>query len=468
MSLYVNTNVTSMNAQRNLNNATSLLSKSLERLSSGLRINRAGDDAAGLAISESLRANIRGLNQAVRNAQDGISLIGTAEGAVNETVNLLQRMRELSVQAASDTNSSTNRSSIQEEVTQLISEMDRIATTVQFNGSTLLNGSFSGTLQIGAFAGQTVDITIDDFRASAIGATASVTSGAMTAALSAGDLLINGTDVGGSTSDGVSTANATYSAIAIANAINSVEGETGVTATVNENSVTGGAIAGGTLNSTNNITINGVTFGADADPIVVAADDSDGALRDAINAVSNQTGVTASLDASNQLVLTAEDGRNIQVTAGGTGATITGQAAATTMGTFTLTSAESIAIGGTSPADAGLTAGTVAVDTNSAVNSVSVLTQTDAASAITTIDAALKQVNSQRGSLGALTNRLESTIANLQTTAENLSSSESRIRDTDFASETAKLTRAQILQQAGTSILAQANVTSQAALTLLQ
>jgi flagellin len=290
----------------------------------------------------------------------------------------------------------------------------------------------------------------------------------MTAALSAGDLTINGTDVGGSSADGVSTANDTFSAIAIASAINSVEGETGVTATVNENTVTGGAIAGGTLNSTNNITINGVTFGDDADPVILAANDSDGALRDAINAVSNQTGVTASLDASNQLVLTAEDGRNIEVTAGGTGATITGMAAATTMGTITLTSPESIAIGGTSPADAGLSAGTTAVDVNSAVNSVSVLTQTAASSAITTIDAALKQVSSQRGSLGALTNRLESTIANLQTTAENLSSSESRIRDTDFASETAKLTRAQILQQAGTSILAQANVTSQAALTLLQ
>jgi flagellin len=173
------------------------------------------------------------------------------------------------------------------------------------------------------------------------------------------------------------------------------------------------------------------------------------------------------LDGSNQLVLTASDGRNIAITENGTGDTITGHTAATVMSTVTLTSSESFAVAGTSPADAGLTAATTAVDVNTAVNNVSLTTQSGASSAITTIDAAIKQVNSQRGTLGALTNRLESSIASLRATAENLSASESRIRDTDFAAETAKLTRAQILQQAGTSILAQANVTSQAALALL-
>ena len=468
MSLYVNTNVVSLNAQNNLNKSTSALTKSLERLSSGLRINRAGDDAAGLAISENLRSQIRGLNQAVRNAQDGLSLVGTAEGAVNETVNILQRLRELSVQSANDTNSSGNRAAMQAEVNQMLEEVDRIATTVQFNGRSLLDGSFTDQkLQIGAFKGQNISFSISDFRSGAIGATASVTSTAPTAALAAGDLTVNGVDVGVSADDGVSTANGTFSAIAIAASVNSVQGQTGVTAEANATSVTGGAaIAGGTLDGTNNFSINGVTFGSGTDSISVAAGDADGALRAAINAKSNETGVTATLSGTS-LVLSAADGRNIEVTASGTGATMTGVAAATTVGTVTLSSASNISIGGSSPADAGLTAGVTGVDANSALNTIDVSTQNGSEDAIVTIDAALAEVNALRGDLGALTNRLESTISNLRTTSENLSASESRIRDTDFAQETAKLTRAQILQQAGTAILAQANVTSQAALSLL-
>lgn len=470
MSLFVNTNVVSLNAQRNLNTSTSSLSKSLERLSSGLRINRAGDDAAGLAISEGLRSQIRGLNQAVRNAQDGISLIATAEGAINENVNILQRIRELAVQSSNDINSGANRASLQDEVDQLVQELDRISSTVQFNGKNLLDGSFSNqVLQVGANQGQTISFSIDDLGADSIGATASVTGTAVTAALTAGDLLLNNVDVGATSSDGVSTTADTASAIAVANAINAVSGQSGVSATANATTRAGtAAVTAGTLDGTNNITINGTTFGAAGNTIAVTANDGTSALRDAINASSNSTGVTATLNGSNQIELTAADGRNIEIAAStAAAATTTGLAAGVTSGTVTLSSNDAINVGGASVADAGLTAGGVAVNNNTAVNSIDITSQSGAQSAIQTIDAAISQVSESRGELGALTNRLESTISNLRTISENLSASESRIRDTDFAQETASLTRAQILQQAGTSILAQANVTSQAALALL-
>jgi flagellin len=207
MALTVNSNIPSLNAQRNLQNSTLALSKSLERLSSGQRINRAGDDAAGLAISESLRSQVRGLNMAVRNANDGISMVSTAEGAMQEATNILQRIRELSVQAANDTNSSDNRDSMNQEVNQLIQELTRISTTVQFNGRNLLDGSFQNMkLQTGALANQTINVSIADLRATSLGAVAMRTSNAPTAALANNDLLINAVNVGTTSADGISFA----------------------------------------------------------------------------------------------------------------------------------------------------------------------------------------------------------------------------------------------------------------------
>ena len=479
MSLYVNTNIASLNAQRNLTTSVTNLSKSLERLSSGLRINRAGDDAAGLAISENLRSQVRGLGQAVRNSNDGISLIGTAEGALSETVNILQRMRELAVQSASDTNSSENRATIQQEVDQLTSEMTRIANTVQFNGKNLLDGSFTDqTLQIGAFASQTLSFSLTDMRATALGATASVTGAEATDQLAAGDLTVNGTDVGATTTsmDTVSTQDQASSAIAIASAINSVKGTTGVTATVQEATwaadETGDitAVTLGPSGGTDTLKINGEFIQAG-----VAAGDAGGALVDAINAQSAKTGVTAALDGSNDLVLTAADGRNIAITTTGSAGTALKLTASGNLdeatdikrGSVDLLSDESIVIAGANVAYAGLTAGATQIDTATALHSLDVTTAVLSSAAITSIDYALSQVNTARSTMGALTNRLESTISNLRTVAENLSASESRIRDTDFAVETSAMIRAQILQQAGVSILAQANVTPQAALALL-
>lgn len=468
MSLSVNTNVASLNAQRNLGVSSNTLNKALERLSTGFRINRAGDDAAGLSISETLRSQIRGLNQAVRNANDGVSLAGTAEGAISEVTNLVQRVRELSVQSSNGTNSQANRTALQGEVTQLVAEIDRIATTTQFNGTNLLDGSFSGTsLQVGANVGQTISINISSIRAVSLGATASYSGAALTAA-SAGDLddiTINGTAIANpsASDDTKSTTQNALSAIALAAAINASSGTTNVTATVVASTTTGGAVVGGgTLNSTNNFSINGVAFNSGT----IQANDSDTALQQLINAQSGATGVTASVS-SNRLVLTAADGRNIQFTENGTGDTISGVSAGVYKGSVKLTSLSSFTLTGANIDEAGHTTGAKALNTSS-LNSVNISTFAGAQAAITTADAALAQVNSIRAGLGAITNRLESTIANLQATAENLSASESRIRDADFAQETANLTRAQILQQAGTAILAQANVVPQAALSLLK
>jgi flagellin len=471
MALTVNTNVASLNAQRNLGITQNQLNKALERLSSGFRINKAGDDAAGLAISEALRSQIRGLGQAVRNANDGVSLVGTAEGALSESTNIIQRVRELAVQAANGTNSAQNRSALQDEIDQLIAELDRIGNTTQFNGKSLLDGTFQDVdLQIGANKNQTLAISIGDVRASQLGAVAMKTGSALAAGLVAGDLddiPINGTaiDNPAATDDTVSTTANALSAIALSVAINRASGTTGVTADVNAAVHSGGAnMAAGTLASaTNTLDINGVRIVA----TVADATDSDGALRAAINAVSNQTGVTASVDGS-RLILTADDGRNIQVAAAGTGGTTSGLTAGVYKGSVTIYSDTSIAVGGTDAANAGFAVTSYTVDSNTAINTVDVTSQTGAQDAIRTADFALGQLNQVRSSLGALSNRLETTIANLQTAAENLTASESRVRDADFAAETAALTRAQILQQAGTAILAQANIIPQAALALLQ
>lgn len=476
MALTVNTNVLSLNAQRNLNKSGKALAKSLERLSSGVRINRAGDDAAGLAISESLRSQIRGLNQAVRNANDGNSLIATAEGATDEANNLLQRIRELAIQSASDTNSASNRAAIQEEVTALLSELDRIATTVEFNGTKLLDGSFTAKkIHVGAFANQTITISLTSIRTTSLGQVAESAGAVVTAALTAGDLTINGTDVGASTTD---------SAIDIASAINSVQGSTSVTGVAQASVRTGtiAAVQAITLDgSADSLVINGTNIGS----VTVVANDSDSALRNAINAASNSTGVTATIDSSNKLVLTADDGRNIVITTtGGDGSDLgVGEAlglvadggateednvtADTTRGTIKLTSDKAFSIAGNAPGNAGFSATTIGLDATTAINTISVTTQISSNTAIGRIDNALRQLSSNRASLGALTSRLESTVASLQSIAENLSASDSRIRDADFAAETAILTRNQILQQAGVAILAQANALPQLALSLL-
>jgi flagellin len=470
----INTNIASLNSQRNLNMSQTQLATSLQRLSSGLRINSAKDDAAGLAVSERMTAQIRGLNQAARNANDAISLAQVAEGAMAETGNILQRMRELALQSANSTNSSSDRQALQEEVTQLQQELNRIALNTEFNGQRILDGSFSSaSFQVGANANQTITFAIGSVKASSIGGIAQST-GTEVAGAAATDITIS---IGGAAAvsiassagfAGAANGQDATSAYAKAAAINdanvgglSVSASTSGTQTV-------GAI-GGTAGDTYDLTINGVAIFTNED---VATALTNSALRDAINGVSNQTGVVASLNGGD-LTLTASDGRNITVTESGTGftagtdgLTVTGGAFDGALrGTLTVSATNTIAIGGT-VANLGLSA-SIAKD-SLGVDTINIATAAGAQSAILRIDAALGTVNSNRASMGALQNRFESTIASLSTTSENLSAARSRIRDADFAAETAALTRSQILQQAGVAMLAQANALPQNVLTLIR
>jgi flagellin len=469
MSLMINTNVASLDAQRNQSRTQNDLSTAIARLSSGLRINSAKDDAAGLAISDRFTAQIRGVNQAARNANDGISLAQTAEGALASVTDNLQRIRELSVQSANATNSASDRASLQLEVTQLTAEIDRVATQTSFNGTSLLDGSFaSKVFQVGANAGETITVgSISSARTSALGVSyaATVTGANTLSALTAGQLTINGAAIQASVA-GANAGQTTASAYAIAQAINASQGA--VTATANAATQVGIAPVSGAILA-GSTTVNGVDIGA------VAAGGSailQGAnVAAAINAVSAASGVTAVANAATGVVtLTAADGRDI-VMVGATGPT--GLAAGTTHGTVKLSASgvtsTSITVGGTTPASAGLVLGTTASAlTGTALSLVDISSVTGANTALASVDSALSAISSTRASLGAIQNRFSSTISNLQTTSENLSASRSRITDADFAQETANLSRAQVLQQAGTAMIAQANQLPQQVLTLLR
>ena len=487
MGLYINTNIGALNAQRQLNSTSQSLGRSFERLSSGLRINGAKDDAAGLSITTRFSAQIRGLNQAVRNSNDGISLAQTAEGALNETTNILQRMRELAVQASNDTNNDSDRASLQAEVAQLKEELDRIAETTDFNGNKLLNGDFlAQDLQVGANVGETLNVSIkgagtDDLARQVRFKTTTIVGSTL---LQADAVRFRSEKTGGAlvgirasigADDTLSFTNNDHSAVSKAAAINDATEFTGVRAIVEQTELAGTAIAANfTLNETNTLEINGEKItGFD-----VAANDASGELRDAINAVSDDTGVVATLGSTGNLVLTAADGRNIYVdgaAAANAGLVAVPGATITQTAQLTLQSDVQFDARYTINGDSALGLNTVAaagtsvygVNSNFAVSAVDISSREKAVDALDILDLALEDVSSQRATLGALQNRLESTINNLTTTSENLSASRSRILDADFAQETAQLSRNQIIQQAGVSILAQANQQPQIALSLL-
>ena len=477
MGLYINTNVASLNAQRNLTNSTSSLSRSFQRLSSGLRINGAKDDAAGLAISNRLTAQIRGLNQAVRNTNDGISLAQTAEGALGETQNILQRVRELSVQSANDTNSASDRESLQAEVEQLTAEINRIGETTTFNNNKILDGSFLGaSFHVGANSRETITVNVADGRATSLGRQARNDGSVVSAGVSiaSGSLAVNGVSIRGTVAadDTVSTTLNDGSAVAKAAAINDSTKFTGVRAIVNKSEDGNNAdITTGVLNSVDFIKVNGETITG----ITVQNGDADDTLVNAINAVADKTGVIASLNDASQLVLTAQDGRNIEVTASTVAAaSITGLNSEVTAGSITLQAERQVTINnGTANINSGTGFGTgqgefiYGVNNANTVSTIDITSREGANLAIDIADVAIGQVSSIRADLGAVQNRLESTINNLNATAENLSAARSRILDADFASETAQFTRNQIIQQAGVSVLAQANQQPQVALSLL-
>lgn len=475
MAQYINTNIASLNAQRNLNSSQGSLTTSLERLSSGLRINSAKDDAAGLAISERFSAQISGLNQASRNANDGISLAQTAEGALKEVTNNLQRIRVLAVQSANATNSTSDRAALQAEVSQLVSEIDRVSSQTDFNGVKLLDGSFSAqAFQVGANSGETITVDkIDSAKASTLGQYNGASYSAQNIGGASDTAAAQSITIDGNTTNLGTIAN---DAKALADAMNA-SGIEGLTATANETTVAAGTSANAiTAAGTATVEINGLTINLDgvAGGAAGASTNRANAVS-AINAQSATTGVTAE-DTGSGVALKAADGRNITVgtfaAGSATGADLASfglGAAATTGASIDINYKAPQGVGGTisftgafSPAAQAIT------QTGTALSAVSVATVSGANTTIDAIDAALASVNSSRADLGAVQNRFESVINSLDTTSENLSASRSRIRDADFAAETANLTRTQILQQAGTAMLSQANSLPQNVLSLLQ
>ena len=635
MAFIINTNLNSLNVQNNMNRSQSSLQTSLTRLSSGLRINSASDDAAGLSISDRMTSQVRGFNQAARNANDAISLAQTAEGSLSAVGNNLQRIRELALQSANSTNSASDRKALNQEAQQLLAEVQRVATTTQFNGLNLLDGSFSSAqFQVGANANQTISVSVAGATTSILGsfggkASASVNATANGSAAAVWDnsntISINGVSIGASVAaPGISAG----SAAAKATAINAKTALTGVSATATT-SLTGATPAGNQALASGDLKINGVQVGPIAAGTTSVGQGANAAS--AINALSNQTGVTATYSTTTgALTLTAADGRDVKLEAGNgadaatvakirnaTGLTATSQgagAAATpatagsgsvtfsgtgaaaadqvvingvtfqfaqgavagnsvdantgvvtitadiagnaintgalsaaaldsaitfaknqtthagtatalasidnqiagavvnlndsrvglaatvgrtvtetganiaasastvvgsdgvlggngassiTGGTLTLSSSENFTLNGsgTGMASAGLTSFQPALTT---VSTVDISTVDGSNNAISILDAAIAQVNTQRASLGASQNRFQATIENLNTSAQNLTAARSRILDADFASETANLSRGQVLQQAGVAILSQANSLPQQVLSLLR
>jgi flagellin len=583
MSLVVNTNIASINAQRQLSSSGSALDQASERLASGRRINSAGDDAAGLAISNRQTSQIRGLDQAIRNANDGISLVQTAEGALDATTNILQRIRELSVQSANGIYSDADRSTLNAEVEQLTAELDRIAESTTFNGQNILDGSLGTlTLQVGSESGDTIDLNVQGFSSSALGG-------------SGGDII--GADSGG-----------------IAN-FQALTGAGSATLTINDTTIP--TLAGASTTNELINTINGALDGkgveasvittkeaasvgtgvlvAETDVLGLTVVDANGAtqvyqitntesLQDVADAINSQTSISASINDDGKLVLAQEGAASITAAAtSGLGLTNTGLNTTAANFSLTLTDTSGTGIGikvegddataeglirtaglnvqddngtlqgaavsaaaalegdlvingievgavaaGTTAAglttvvekaanlvaainaisdQTGVIAGTGATTTGGitlraasgdpikieagglltaanvttnfglkvqndsegagSVASIDISTQAGATKAIDIVDSALEQINSQRADLGAINNRLDFTVSNLANVSENTSAARSRIVDADFASETAELSKAQVLQQASQAILAQANARPQQVLSLL-
>jgi len=498
MAAVINTNIASLNAQRNLNGSQGALQTSLQRLSSGLRINSARDDAAGMAISQRMTAQIRGLDQARRNANDGVSMAQTAEGALSGVGDMLQRIRELAVQSANATNSTSDRAALQAEAGQLVSELDRVATATQFNGLNLLDGtSGPSVFQVGANANQTITTNGENFRTTSyggyrIGASVAVSSNGIgdltvgstnnaidSSATAASRIAANGNfTINGGAGTQVISYLANDSAKTVAATVNAQTSATGVTASafteVDLTSITASGSVSLSVTS-DNATATTVAFSTGA----LANADGLAAGIKAFNNVSSSTGVTAKLNAAGSgITLTNANGNDIKLT--------------NTSATATLSVGTAVPFALAAAGGSGVATGKLTLDSDKAfgvsaassttdwfnaasgggqlqkVNQVDVSSVASATRAIAQMDAAIANVNSSRSDFGALQNRFGNAINSLQTTSENLSAARSRIMDTDFAAETSALTRAQILQQAGTAMLAQANQVPNQVLTLLR
>jgi len=499
MALTVNTNVASLNAQRNLGSSSNNLATSLERLSSGSRINSAKDDAAGLQISNRLTSQINGLGVAVKNANDGISIAQTAEGALQESTTILQRMRDLALQSANGSNGASERDALNSEVNQLKEELTRISETTSFGGRKILDGSFGSTsFQVGSQANETINVTLTDASTATLGSNRSRGDGTVAgvttpaaaslgAAQTAAAFAAGGVQVNSALGSGSFQVEAGDSARSIASKANGISSETGVSASAS-NAISFGADLG--IVSGESLAISIGTAGGSATTLSITGSGTAltdvTALRDAINADSGSNGLSASIDSNNALVVTARNGDNIEtsVTAGSdTGVTISSQIADGTftgpqavaatestvsVGRVSFDSATSFDIAPTATAGATIAQITdQVIGQRVSVESIDILSAANAQDAISVIDGAIAAIDGQRAQLGAVQNRFESTISNLQSVSENVSAARGRIQDTDYATETANLTKNQILQQAGTAILAQANQLPQAVLSLL-
>lgn len=493
MAQIINTNIASLTAQRNLSTSQSALQVSIERLSSGLRINSAKDDAAGLAISERMTGQINGLDQARRNANDGISLAQTAEGALSSVGDALQRIRTLAVQSANASNSASDRQALNAEVTQLTAEVDRLSTTAEFNGLKLLDGSFgSATFQVGANANQTITATTANFRTAQYG-NYRIGALAATATNPVGDL------VQGSTANAIASNAAAANRVAGGNiTINGAVGSATVTVAAGASAKTAAqqinaqtANTGVTATALTQFDLTALTASASYSLDVTSNNATPVTIAFTVGATVNADGLSAAVQAFNDV--SAKTGVTAQVNSAGTGVTLTNSAGENITVANNAASTAAVTVGGTATAAGASAIGTgqlildssksfnvVAANTTdfftaaSAAGQLQAVSQLDVGSvaaanrSLSIVDAALAAVNGQRAQFGALQSRFENTISNLQTTSDNLSASRSRIRDADFAVETAALTRGQILQQAGTAVLAQANALPNNVLTLLK
>ena len=507
MSMVINTNTGSLIAQRAAANTASSMDTAMERLSTGKKINSASDDAAGMAMVTRMESQIKGLTMAMKNAGDAQSLVDTAEGAMDEIANILQRMRELAVQSASDVNTASDRRNLNTEITNLTAEIDRISSQTTWNGTTLLDGTYTGkSFQIGPESGQTVSVSVSDLASASLGATTAESMGFITTDTDGDVSGVHGSgDVTYVLTGPENSANivvaANKTAKETAALFNAATATTGVSATaktvVKLSGLELATVASANVSfNLNNVAVSGTN---------VTDSDLRG-LMTAINDKSAQTGVTAKLGGSNaELILTDLDGDDIAIeqfdttdstaaasqlshidvtvlqsdeTTSADGAVelhdisssnvgaalhdanITGTVALSANGTFSIT-------GGASGTDAFDGDSKTAVGTTT-VSTASVTTAANASAAIKTIDGALSKIAEQRADLGAISNRLDYTISNLGSVKVNMQASQSRIQDADFAIETSNLTKSQILSQAATAMLAQANASKQSVLSLLQ
>jgi flagellin len=557
MALSVNTNIASLTVQKNLTKASDALSTSMTRLSSGLKINSAKDDAAGLQISNRLTSQIKGLTVAVKNANDGISIAQTAEGAMQESTNILQRMRELALQSANGSNSDDDRTSLQQEFTALSGELTRIASTTTFGGRNLLDGSFSSTsFQIGSNANETISFGMKDISATGLKGTyneasvtgsttslaASITGGKLAYTATGGALYaapaadtsvtVNGTSVALATGDDIDAAIAKFNAQSAKTGVTASKDDLGTSLVLSSGSafkVQSDDPAGNTASGFNDAAaVDGAQELATAADVVVNGTTISLAAGDDLAAIVGKftgiTNVTAS-GKDGRLTLKSVDGTDIKLgnsadtalqgagalaklglTSGTTKAALTEDTSITVNGTEVkfksgadldsiVSSINSASTGvtasknadgtikfagdkdiviadgssGTGLTSLGLTAGTTsAVKQETTVANLSILDAASAQTAIQALDGAIAQVDSSRAELGAIQNRFDATVSNLNSISENSTAARSRVQDADFASETAELTKQQTLQQASTAILSQANQLPSAVLKLLQ